>query len=258
MKYDDDYSEKLALKQRLLDDVDAEYICEMVGVEMRHRGHATEVLCPFHNDTHYGSARIRGKGIYCFVCAKQYSIFDVVMKKLELPYYEAYKYVAEATGDLTTYMMPKSRVKVKKEDQFPLNKDELKMLGLSDQRIKLIKGWQYDKPDEKTRYYSELDPNSTEDDLRWYYVLYDYAHWSIRDLWKEDRPEAVQIMGDKACDLADYLHGLNEEAGDNPYGELLDQLVSIYRKLRRQGYRKTVEVHPELKITKPDNNNVFF
>lgn len=243
--------ERNELRARLLEDCDAEYICESVGVEIRQKGNATEVLCPFHDDRHFGNARIRGKGIYCFACARQYSVFDIVMKNMGMSYFEAYKYVAEHTGDISNYMA-KSKKKVREADQFPLDKKELEFIRLSDYRGKNIINITSVKPTGKARYDSILN----EDGETWSYAIYENEMFSMRDVWEDSHEACLEILGDKCCERAEQIHHDYEEAckkGDPDRVDILNELqhfaVSIYRKLQKRGYKKKKNVRPQVRGT---------
>jgi hypothetical protein len=238
--------DKAELKQRLLDDVDIEYICEQCGVEMRHRGRVTECLCPFHDDQHYGSARLRGKGIYCFACSRQYSVFDIVMKAFDMQYYEAYKYVAEQTGDLKNYMIPKGRQK-NDPNILPLTRDELAMIGMKDFKIRIDLESGYGKPEDDGGLYY----NTLMDDGRWMYTKYKTVTCSIRSFWSEDRAEALRLLGDATCEVADRYHKLylKEPEYEDAYRPILMALVVIYKKLVKLGYKKPVKKTPTLEVT---------
>ena len=237
------------LRQRLIEDCDIEYICESVGVEMRQRGTATEVLCPFHDDQHFGNARIREKGIYCFACGRFYSVFDIVMKNMGISYFDAYKYVAEHTGDLSNYMA-KSKKKIRAVDQFPLTKDELQFIGLADNRAKNILYYTDDKPKNKCHYDSILN-----DDGTWSYAVYENVLFTMRDVWDVSHAECIEILGDKTCEKADEVRQDYEEAlkVDEYKASILSELlmfcVDIYRKLRKRGYKKKKSVLPVVRST---------
>ena len=236
--------DKAELKQRLLDDVDIEYICDLCGVEMRHRGRVTECLCPFHDDQHYGSARLRGKGLYCFVCAKQYTVFDIVMHSMNMSYYEAYKFIAEQTGDIKNYMIPKGRQK-NDPNILPLTRDDLALIRMSDTKIRIDLETGYGKPKDGMYY------NTLTEDGQWMYVKYKTVTCSVRNLWSEDRELALQILGDATCKVAEEYH---QKYLENPeyrdvYGEILYSILGIYRKLVKLGYRKRVKKAPVLEVT---------
>ena len=55
------------------------------------------ILCPFHNDNHYGSCRIdrEEKGAICFVCNKHFDSIDLVMQKEGLKFVDALTFLYE-------------------------------------------------------------------------------------------------------------------------------------------------------------------
>lgn len=67
-------------RNELLNAIDAREVLDKLGVVFR-RPDSDDVLCPFHGDRHFGSAKMRNegsyKGIYCYACGKYYSVYDV-------------------------------------------------------------------------------------------------------------------------------------------------------------------------------------
>ncbi len=249
--------DKNELRQKLLDDCDAEYICDLVGVEMRTKGTVTEVLCPFHDDQHFGNARIRGKGIYCFACSRHYSVFDIVMKQRGVSYFDAFKFVAENTGDLSNYMVKGSKKKIRPEDQFPLNKEEMEFIGLSDGKTKNVTGFSDIKPSGKQKYNSILNEDGT-----WSYEIYENVVFTMKDLWESSHESTLQLLGDKTCEKAEYVHEKLLSARQNDpgvadvYEELQKFVVNIYQKLCKRGYKKHKAIRPVLRGT--HNNALLF
>ena len=56
------------------------------------------VLCPGHDDKHYGSAFLMKGGCRCFVCNKTYDVFDMVRLQLGVSFEEAVGIVADICG----------------------------------------------------------------------------------------------------------------------------------------------------------------
>ena len=233
---------KNELKQRLVEDCDIEYICEQAGVEMRHKGNAVECLCPFHADEHFGSAKIHGKGIYCFACGAFYSVFDIVMKQMSMTYYDAYKFIASMTGNINDYMLTKSEKKNIDRNRFPFTKDDLEFLNWSDVKVRIIDSVDIVKPEgDDIRYFREY---SEKDDMT-YYCLYHTETLRIRDQWESDREGLVEMMGDKCCSKAEEFYRLYEKQllHGTPETQRIVQIclkkaLDLYRKLEKYGYKK--------------------
>lgn len=136
---------------------DFRYVAAYYGIPIK-KG---SILCPFHNDQHYGSA-VLGNGrnsAYCFVCNRSISVFDLIMEKEGVEFKEAvHIYWCRIKGNPE----PEERKKPKK---WRPNWKALSFIGLgasSDCRIipmnmvermernELPKGWDYDR-----NYYDE-------------------------------------------------------------------------------------------------------
>lgn len=106
--------------------VDMEMLCDHLGLETTRKGGRISVLCPFHDDVHFGSAYIYDTKITCFVCGHSYDIFSVTMKILNYDFYDTLEYL------VNEFQIPNcvAKYKVTEKRRFPLTKEELKMIGL--------------------------------------------------------------------------------------------------------------------------------
>lgn len=115
------------------------------------------ILCPFHDDRHYGSAKI-GAGrnsAYCFVCNRAISVFDLIMNEEGVTFTEAVRiYWCTIMGNPE----PEREAPLKK---WRPGRKDLKFLGLFGRRDRiqimpanmvyrlernnLPKGWDYDR-----------------------------------------------------------------------------------------------------------------
>lgn len=65
-----------------------------------YRRRRISVLCPGHDDHHFGSCYITANGCRCYVCNKEYDVIDMVRLHLQIGFGQALKTVAEYCGGL--------------------------------------------------------------------------------------------------------------------------------------------------------------
>lgn len=79
-------------------------------------GNKRKVLCPFHNDKHFGSASIyidsrrNFKGIHCFACGESYNVIKIVQHCLGVNYGAALEWLAECNGNKARYKIKSSGI----------------------------------------------------------------------------------------------------------------------------------------------------
>ena len=81
-------------------------------------GNKREILCPFHNDKHFGSASIyvdskkHFKGIHCFACGESWNVIKLVQLKTGLNYGQTLNWLAElCPGDKSNYALEETNNK---------------------------------------------------------------------------------------------------------------------------------------------------
>lgn len=119
-----------------IDEIDPETVCEEYGIEIKKRGSKIQILCPFHDDTHFGSAVLTRHGMHCFACGESHNIVEMIAQANNMPYIE-YRDKMTVAKDIATKCYPalysslcKSNKKAKPQDDFFLSRKDLRMLGL--------------------------------------------------------------------------------------------------------------------------------
>lgn len=112
----------------ILDNLDiADYI-DYLGIERKGK----KVLCPAHDDTHFGSAQIWHKGIHCFVCGKFISANECTKIVCGVNGQEAFGIMADFAGGRSLYTVNnEEKIKEDKVRKIILTKDEMTLLGLA-------------------------------------------------------------------------------------------------------------------------------
>ena len=116
--------EYLNIQKQNLTASDFETVLSYYGIEIQRKS----ILCPYHNDTHYGSCRILpgGTKAYCYVCTKSFNAVDLVMDNTGYSYPNALKYL---WCNILGNSLPADEGK-DGYAAFPLTPDELKFIGL--------------------------------------------------------------------------------------------------------------------------------
>lgn len=157
------------------------------------------VLCPGHDDHHYGSAFLMKDGCRCFVCNKTYDVFDMVRLQLNVGFEEAVGIVADICGGrerfFTAEASPSSYM-----PRVIGNKDQ-KLIGIYDKPIYTVhsivpayaappieKGFRHD--------WYPGDPTTDEED---YVVIEECVCKNpLQELCMQDPDEYRRLIRDKA------------------------------------------------------------
>ena len=107
-------------------------IFDALGISYRNKGNYIEFLCPFHNDRHFGSAKVNKikNTCKCHACDEYYSPYDLIMKMENKSFHEAVIRLAEIKGELYKYEM--SSKPAQAPPKYPLKKltdDNKNILG---------------------------------------------------------------------------------------------------------------------------------
>ena len=95
------------------------------------------VLCPGHDDHHYGSCYLTKGGCKCFVCGKTYDVFDMVRLHLGVKFYEAVGIVADLCGGRERFFQSAST----NGNHLPpiLSSSDMKLLGLHNSPVYAVR-----------------------------------------------------------------------------------------------------------------------
>ena len=73
-------------------------IVDHFGLETKKMGSLISILCPFHDDEHYGSCYVYDKGIHCYVCDHSWDVIEFTQDMLGCSFVDALKYLSENFG----------------------------------------------------------------------------------------------------------------------------------------------------------------
>lgn len=92
-----------------------------------YRRRRISVLCPGHDDRHFGSCYITAGGCRCFVCDKEYDVFDMVRLHQNVSFRKALETVAEYCGGMEHFL---SSVSESYPDSRLINRTDMDLIGI--------------------------------------------------------------------------------------------------------------------------------
>lgn len=167
---------------------------ESLGIKIQKRGNNISMLCPAHNDKHFGSCFCYDAKWKCYACGAGGDVFSLIHEATGYTNSELFEEAAKLTGHPEKYKMgtqEENRYNEKKLE-FPLSSDELELLELEKNflipDVKNI-GFFNEETKYKRIQYSEQE----------FYEYGNYLSFSIIDLYQED-PEGMKFI---FCNLAE-------------------------------------------------------
>lgn len=121
---------------RIKEDADFIDIFQHLGITYdKPKGRNISYLCPFHNDTRFGSAKynMEKNTCRCYVCNQKYSPLDLIMGVEGLTVYEAVCRLADIEGVLDNYIVStesaEPTIRPQKNQLKKLTTEQKKLLG---------------------------------------------------------------------------------------------------------------------------------
>ena len=197
---------------------DVETVAESLGLETRRQGKNISILCPDHNDQHFGSCFLTKSGYNCYACGSHGDMIHLVMHVLHSSFEEACEYIASIYGRTEDFRFASSE----RPNKRLLDDESLRLIGLG-------------REPEGDRVYAHkyvvLNPSDVEDileptqRLKWvpvrsrrytgYYIVQDLLSSNpLRDLLFEDEAAYNELIARKAGEAADKYRAMIEMAKD--------------------------------------------
>lgn len=105
---------------------DPETVAECLGIDTRRRGKGVSILCPCHDDRHYGSCYLTRDGFRCYACGATGDIITLTQIVNNSSFVEACTFISDIYGiDLSSNSMKRPRRKKLLDDE------SLKLIGLA-------------------------------------------------------------------------------------------------------------------------------
>ncbi|MBQ8895449.1 MAG: hypothetical protein IJY88_01485 [Clostridia bacterium] len=147
--------------QQIRDIAKPKDVAALLGIPMKPMGKNTSILCPIHDDKHYGSCYLTHKGFKCFSCQAEGSVFDMVMAVNQCDFYAAKVFLAEHFG------ITKTKSSVYKKATQILDDDSLRLIGIIPPKKSIgichinnvISDAEYNYEDRKANQYAEWFPS---------------------------------------------------------------------------------------------------
>jgi hypothetical protein len=90
---------------QLKEKADPILVAEALGIQMRKSGKRVEILCPSHNDKHFGSCFLTKTGYKCFACGAAGDVYRMVQAARHVEFPEAVEFIADLYGGLKKYKL---------------------------------------------------------------------------------------------------------------------------------------------------------
>jgi hypothetical protein len=200
-------------KRRLIEDADAFLVAEALGIEMRRKGNKISILCPSHDDRHFGNCVLDERGYKCFACGDRGDVIDLVMKTLNAGFVDACEVVAETCGGAEHYMSGKTPSK----RDGAITKKEAALIGLDPGPVRVAR-YVTDDPDEAEAFAEQGSAYREDDGI---YVVYAADRGNpFTELFEEDEDLYRSVIADKCVYEAELCvrimnalaeHGLAEK-----------------------------------------------
>ena len=118
---------------------------EALGIPTRKKGRRISILCPCHDDRHFGSCFLYNNRFHCYACNEQGDVIDLVQKKLGLDFQDTLNWFSDNFNGCFEYSEENLK-KIKKVsrkkafiEELMLDDEALMKIGLINKPVKVIK-----------------------------------------------------------------------------------------------------------------------
>ena len=74
-------------------------------MDMKRMGNKISILCPAHNDKHFGNCYLTEKGFYCYACDEKGDVLNLVSLYCGISLFEAFKLIANYYGGIKHFVL---------------------------------------------------------------------------------------------------------------------------------------------------------
>lgn len=106
--------------------VDIVTVAEHLGLDIQQKGKLPSILCPCHEDKHFGSCFLKNNRFNCYSCHAHGDAVELVIAVKKITFREACEYVCSIYGEATDFQNIGEKPKKK-----GLDEDDLELIGLS-------------------------------------------------------------------------------------------------------------------------------
>lgn len=189
---------------------DIELVAISLGIPMKRIGSKIQIICPSHNDKHFGSCYLTSNGYRCYSCGAKGDVIELVMAANKCGFKEACQYLADLQG-VTLNFKGEANAAYKQI----LDADSLELIGLAPLRgaivyetISIISEAEYDESDTKTdriRWipYTDEQLKITSGSSGYYVAEKAVIKSPLLQLWQQDIVSYNALIHDKALEAKD-------------------------------------------------------
>lgn len=213
-------------------------VAEEIGLDIQFSGNQALILCPCHNDRHFGSCFLTKDGFRCFSCGHRGDIFDLVEHVKHVSFTEAVRTVANICGGEELFLTDEDSQQSTMVDSGYISREERRLIGLSDSPVFSTIGFVEDKDDVDEEVHLEKSYGKN-DELLGYEIMERRLISPLYDLFLNNRPAFRQLVdtycieaAGKARYIRDLLH--NKSSDNTTVGYLV-------RNIRSKGLTETME-----------------
>lgn len=236
-------------KEAIREAADIAVIAEEIGIPIKYEGSKPQILCPCHNDQHFGSCYLKSNNTFkCYSCGAYGDVFTLVQKALNISFAEAVATVAECCGGTRQFeLSDEEKGAVAERNAMLLPMADQEFLGIHSEPVYVEAGWRdLDEleDDEKRNAITVFDSDNMP---LGYCVQKKISSNPLLDLLNKD-PEAYHDLIDTYCGnkiqkirnlisiatTPDLLRPARFFGIENPAPEMEPVLTKLYEDARRR------------------------
>lgn len=214
-------------KEAIREASDVFIIAEELGLDVKYKGNKALILCPFHDDKHFGSCFLTNHGFKCYSCGKSGDIFTLVQGVLDVSFQAALQFVANVCGGTEHFIAGDENCHT--YENYISHADQV-LIGIMDAPIYTITDFAFQK--------DELDSTSAVveaiydqyDSLVGYVAKKRVTVSPLRDLFQHDLP-AYKALIDQFCtqSIGKYRNLLQLFTNESISDPILEKVINVIR-----------------------------
>jgi len=182
-------------------------VAQSIGMDIqenRYSKNKISVLCPGHDDRHYGSCFLTERGCHCFVCNRDFDVFDMVRLHCSLDFRNAAGLIADLCGGRERFLVEENNDDPDSDDPGSIkmiSRPDMDLIGVFSTPVYTIREAvpSYCEPERKPGFRHEWypgNPDKGEDD---YVVIEEMVMKNpLWELLKSDPATYAELIQNKA------------------------------------------------------------
>lgn len=213
-------------------------VAEEIGLDIQFSGNQALILCPCHNDRHFGSCFLTKDGFRCYSCGHKGDVFDLVEQVKHVSFSEAVRIVANICGGEELFLADEDSLQSTMIDSGYISKKERQLIGLSDSPVFVSVGFVQDKDDVDEGVHLESSYGKN-DELLGYEVIERKLTSPLYDLFLNNRPAFRQLVDVYCIEAAQKAKHIRDLLYEKPF----DNSAAGYllRSIHSKGLTETME-----------------